>query len=128
MDSRSPRDGRVLEELGYYDPMVPYEDARAVLNAERIAYWLGVGAQPSDKVRVLVKKYGQNGTHAEQQKLALAKLALERQPRTPPAHTVKVFAYTPPKAPEAPAPVSEETATEPTESIVETSAAETVAE
>ena len=60
-----PRDGRVLEELGTYDPMVPETDARAMLNGERINYWLSVGAQPSDKVRVLIKKYGSAGTHLE---------------------------------------------------------------
>ena len=49
MDSRSPRDGRVIEELGFYDPMVKETDARAVLRSERIDYWLGVGAKPSDK-------------------------------------------------------------------------------
>ena len=51
MDIREPRDGRVLEELGTYDPMVPETDARAMLNGERINYWLSVGAQPSDKVQ-----------------------------------------------------------------------------
>ena len=61
MDIRTPRDGRVLEELGTYDPMVPETDARALLKAERIQYWLSVGAQPSDKVRVLIKKYGAGG-------------------------------------------------------------------
>ena len=49
MDIRVPRDGRVLEELGTYDPMVPETDARAILNAERIKYWLSVGAQPSTR-------------------------------------------------------------------------------
>ena len=64
MDIRRPRDGRVLEELGTYDPLVPETDARAMLNGERINYWLSVGAQPSDKVQVLIKKYGAEGTHA----------------------------------------------------------------
>ena len=76
VDSRKPRDGRVLEELGTYDPMVRETDARALLKAERIAYWLGVGAQPSDKVKVLIKKYGADGTHAEQQRAARERLAL----------------------------------------------------
>ena len=40
MDIRRPRDGRVLEQLGTYDPLVPETDARAVLNGERINYWL----------------------------------------------------------------------------------------
>lgn len=74
MDARSPRGGKVLEELGTYDPMVRDTDARALLNGERINYWLSVGAQPTDKVGVLIKKYGANGTHLEAQKSALEKL------------------------------------------------------
>jgi small subunit ribosomal protein S16 len=80
-DKRAPRDGRVLEELGTYDPRVPETDARAILKTERVDYWLGVGAQPSEKVRVLIKKYGTGGTHAAAQKAALEKLA---QPRIVP--------------------------------------------
>jgi len=79
MDARRPRDGRVLEELGTYDPMVPEVDARAVLKGERIAYWLSVGAQPSDKVKVLIKKYGKDGTRLEQQRAALERLAQQRR-------------------------------------------------
>jgi len=74
MDSRSPRDGKAIEELGYYDPMIRDVDARAVLDGERIDYWLGTGAQPSEKVRALIKKYGTHGTHVEQQRAALEKL------------------------------------------------------
>ena len=75
MDVRSPRDGRVLEELGTYDPLVKETDARAILNGERIAYWLSVGAQPSEKAAVLIKKYGQEGTHLDRQQAALERLA-----------------------------------------------------
>ena len=45
-DSRAPRDGRVIEEIGSYDPMVPLTDARVTLNNERVTYWLSVGAKP----------------------------------------------------------------------------------
>jgi small subunit ribosomal protein S16 len=87
MDGRMARDGRVLEELGTYDPMVPETDARALLKGERVKYWLGVGAQPSDKVRVLIKKYGSDGTHLVQQRLALARLAqIRRKPGPQPMH------------------------------------------
>jgi len=58
MDARSPRDGRAIEELGLYDPMVRNLEARTVLNASRIRYWLSVGAQPSEKVQVLLNKAG----------------------------------------------------------------------
>lgn len=84
MDSRSPRDGKAIEELGYYDPMVIEADARAVLKADRIDYWLGVGAQPSEKVKVLIKKYGTNGTHLEQQQAALEKMKSSRPSAPPP--------------------------------------------
>jgi small subunit ribosomal protein S16 len=84
MDSRAPRDGRVIEELGHYDPMVKETDARAVLNAERIDYWLGVGALPTEKVSVLIKKYGTGGTHLEKQREALQRLAVTKPIAPPP--------------------------------------------
>lgn len=74
VDSRQPRDGKVIEELGYYDPMVSETDARVVLKAERVDYWISVGAQPTPKAGVLIKKYGSQGTHLEQQKAALERL------------------------------------------------------
>jgi small subunit ribosomal protein S16 len=78
VDSRNPRDGRVLEELGTYDPMVSDTDARALLKPERIAYWLSVGAQPSDKVKTLIKKYGADGTHVQEHRQARERMALPR--------------------------------------------------
>src|SRR6266849_8944309 len=57
IDSRQPRDGRIIEELGSYDPTVKNTDDRVRLKPDRIKYWLGVGAQPSEKVAVLLKKY-----------------------------------------------------------------------
>jgi small subunit ribosomal protein S16 len=57
IDSRQPRDGRVIEELGSYDPMVKNTDERVKLNAGRLKYWLSVGAKPSEKVAVFLRKY-----------------------------------------------------------------------
>lgn len=74
LDIKTRRDGPVLEELGYYDPMVKETDARAILKGERIDYWLSVGAQPSERAAILIKKYGTKGTHLEQQKAALERL------------------------------------------------------
>ena len=50
-DSRMPRDGRFIERVGTYNPMLPQEHPERVkLNDERIKHWLGVGAKPSDRV------------------------------------------------------------------------------
>ncbi|MCD4700105.1 MAG: 30S ribosomal protein S16 [Phycisphaerae bacterium] len=58
VDSHKPRDGRVLEELGWYDPLAKTIDQQISLKRERIEYWLGQGAQPSDTVRDLLTKNG----------------------------------------------------------------------
>jgi small subunit ribosomal protein S16 len=52
-DNLSRRDGRFIEQIGTYDPHRP--DAEAVLREDRLDYWLGVGAQLSDRVRHIVK-------------------------------------------------------------------------
>lgn len=57
VDTRASRDGRVIEELGSYDPHGS-EGQKVRLNAERAAYWLSVGAQPSETVRTFLKKAG----------------------------------------------------------------------
>jgi small subunit ribosomal protein S16 len=57
IDSRQPRDGRVIEELGSYDPMIKNVDERVKLLPERVKYWMSVGAKPSDNVEVFIKKY-----------------------------------------------------------------------
>ena len=97
IDGRKPRDGRVIEELGHYDPMVRETDARAILKSERVDYWLSVGAQPSDKVKVLIAKYGTGGTHLEQQAAALERLKIGPQAPAP------VAVALPSAEPEAPA-------------------------
>lgn len=58
VDGRRPRDGTVIEELGSYDPTNANPDRRVVLTRERIEYWLGVGAQPSQTVRRLLETQG----------------------------------------------------------------------
>ncbi|NLB90831.1 MAG: 30S ribosomal protein S16 [Clostridiales bacterium] len=55
-DIRSPRDGRFIEEIGYYNPMT--SPAEIKINQERAKYWLGVGAQPTDTAKILLKKTG----------------------------------------------------------------------
>ena len=67
MDARRKRDGRVLEELGYYDPINKDVGAQLVLKLDRIDYWLSVGAQPTDTVRRLIERNraAATGTEAE---------------------------------------------------------------
>ena len=55
-DSRSPRDGRFIEEVGFYDPMK--EPVEIKLDAEKIQKWIGNGAQPTDTLRALLVKSG----------------------------------------------------------------------
>jgi small subunit ribosomal protein S16 len=55
-DSRSPRDGRFIEEIGYYNPMT--EPATININEEKAKKWLGNGAQPTDTVKSLFKVSG----------------------------------------------------------------------
>ncbi|QDG75334.1 30S ribosomal protein S16 [Labrenzia sp. PHM005] len=50
-DIRAPRDGRFIEKVGSYNPMLPKDsEDRVQLNVERVKYWLGTGAQPTDRV------------------------------------------------------------------------------
>mgnify|MGYP003511552559 FL=1 len=53
-DSRYPRDGRFIEEIGYYNPMK--KDAEIKIDAEKAQKWIANGAQPTDTVKVLLKK------------------------------------------------------------------------
>lgn len=55
-EARSKRDGRFVENLGHYNPLT--EPSTIVVNAERVRYWLGVGAQPTDSVASILKRAG----------------------------------------------------------------------
>ena len=131
MDSRAPRDGRVIEELGIYDPMVPETDARAILQGERIDYWLGVGAQPTRKVGVLIKKYGKDGTHLEAQAEAISRLSGRRAAAIESAKAAAAAVEMPkveePKPAEEAAPAADATADAAGEASEETPAAEATA-
>ena len=116
-DKRSPRDGREIEVLGTYDTSIVDTDARCLLDGARVQYWLSVGAQPSEAVRVLIKKYGPAGTHLKEMELARAKLALPRviPDPGPPAFVPEVKTE---PAPEAAAAESTEAAA-PAEAVAE---------
>lgn len=55
-DSRAPRDGKFIEEIGYYNPIT--EPAEVKIDAEKAKKWLSTGAQPTETVRALLKKSG----------------------------------------------------------------------
>jgi small subunit ribosomal protein S16 len=61
-DSRNARDGRFIERLGYYNPIATGQEKRLVLDGERAAYWVGRGAQPSDRVAALIKQAAAEAT------------------------------------------------------------------
>lgn len=105
MDARRPRDGKAIEEVGFYDPMVRDKSQRVRMDLERVDHWLGVGAQPSEKVAVLIKKLREDNWG---------------EAAAPPP-------LTPPKAPPEPEPAaesSEESAGEGEESAAEGESAE----
>jgi small subunit ribosomal protein S16 len=55
-DSRSPRDGRYIERLGFFNPQARGQEEALRLDSERIDYWVSQGAQPSDRVSSLIKE------------------------------------------------------------------------
>jgi small subunit ribosomal protein S16 len=57
MDKREPRDGRTLDELGFYHP-IEIEEKQVIFDSEKARAWLGKGAQPSDTVRQLFNRKG----------------------------------------------------------------------
>jgi small subunit ribosomal protein S16 len=66
IESRNPRDGKVLEKLGHYDPIEKNTEKQIILNKERINYWLDQGAIPSDTVSEILLKFGIKHKYAEQ--------------------------------------------------------------
>lgn len=101
-EATSPRDGRFVEKIGTYNPMLPKEHAdRFVVKAERIQHWLSVGARPTDRLH---KMLGQAGLmepfkHGEQpKKSAPGKKRAERE-----AEAAAKAAEAAAKAAEAPA-------------------------
>ena len=58
METRNPRDGKTIEEVGFYDPINKDPNKQFSLKEDRIKFWLGQGAQASDTVRDLMRKQG----------------------------------------------------------------------
>jgi small subunit ribosomal protein S16 len=79
IDHRQPRDGRVLEELGTYDPMVKSKENRVTLKPDRIKHWLSVGALASDKCTILFKKFMKKAEEAQAAAASAAGVPAEGQ-------------------------------------------------
>ena len=73
IEGRNPRNGRILEKLGHYDPIEKNEAKQIVLNRERIEYWLGQGAVPSDSVSQILARNGIETKHADEKTARRAK-------------------------------------------------------
>ncbi|MEN6425762.1 MAG: 30S ribosomal protein S16 [Phycisphaerales bacterium] len=73
VDSRTPRDGRIIEKLGHYDPLEKDATKQIVLNRERVEFWLGQGAVPSDTVSEILLRNGIKHKYAEEKAARQAK-------------------------------------------------------
>lgn len=58
-DSRNPRDGRFIEKVGTYNPLLPKDsESRVIMKMDRIEYWMGVGAKPTDRIAHMLENMG----------------------------------------------------------------------
>jgi len=73
VDSRTPRDGRILEKLGHYDPLEKDKAKQIVLDLDRVKYWLDSGAIPSDSVSEMLLRLGIKHKYAEEKQVRMAK-------------------------------------------------------
>ena len=79
-DSRSARDGKFIEKLGTFNPLLPKDNAeRLVLNADRVKYWLGVGATPSERVEsfLIAANFMKRSAHSQKVLDARIKVSTE---------------------------------------------------
>jgi small subunit ribosomal protein S16 len=100
-DSRSPRDGRFIERLGYFNPLLPKEKAeRLKLDLEKVKAWMTKGAQPSDRVMRFLDAAG----ILKRPKRNNPEKAVPRKERKAKEEAAKAAAAAAPKAPASPAP------------------------
>ena len=102
-DGRFPRDGRIIEEIGTYDPLLKHNNF--TLNLDRVDYWLGVGAQPSDTVASFIRK-ARKGPEEEVTEEPVAE-AVDAPVEPEPAPEPEVAAAEEPAAEETPEPEAE---------------------
>jgi len=105
-DVRAPRDGRFIEQIGSWNPMLPKDSERVKLNEERIKHWLANGALPTDRVLRFLDQAGlakrptrSNPTKAEPGKKAQERLAAARQAEEEAKAAAEAAAAAPAEAP-----------------------------
>jgi small subunit ribosomal protein S16 len=113
-DSRSPRDGRYIEKVGTYNPLLPRHGERVKLVEDRIKHWMSVGAQPTDRVLRFLDKAGMakrdarsNPTKGEPGKKRVEREEAKVAAAAEKAKAAAEAAAAPPPAPE-PAPEAEQ--------------------
>ena len=113
-DSKSPRDGRYIEKIGTYDPLLPKDGERVKLVEERVKHWLGVGAQPTDRVLRFLDAAGMRKRDARSnpQKGQPGKKRIEREEAKAAAAAEKAKAAAEAAAAAPPAPEPEQPAAE----------------
>jgi small subunit ribosomal protein S16 len=119
-NSRAPRDGKYLEQVGTYNPLLAKDDANRVrLVEDRVNYWLGVGAQPTDRVARMLDKAGikeraptNNPQAAEPGKKAKERAEDKAKKAAEAAEAAAEAAAAPAEEPAAEAPATEEAASE----------------
>ncbi|MCH9808968.1 MAG: 30S ribosomal protein S16 [Alphaproteobacteria bacterium] len=102
-DIRSPRDGRYIERIGTYNPMLPKDsEERVKLNEERIKHWLSVGAKPTDRVArfldaadILKREARNNPEKSKPKKKAQERAAAEEEKKEAAAEAAKAAAEAP---------------------------------
>ncbi len=83
IDSRSPRDGRTIEELGFYDPLAVDKAKQFVASLDRCKHWLDVGAIPSQTVSSLLKRGGLEHTQLRLPKAGKPKVVVDATKKEP---------------------------------------------
>src|SRR5512142_633519 len=73
VESHTPRDGKILEKLGHYDPLEKDATKQIVLNRDRVEFWLGQGAVPSDTVSEILLRQGIKHKYAEEKEARMGK-------------------------------------------------------
>ena len=110
-DVRAPRDGAFIEKLGTYNPLLPKDSAERIkYDAERVKYWLSVGAKPTDSVARFLRS---DGLWTEEPKYTAKEKVVKLPPRAAARKAAEEEAKNQPKEEEAVAPAEEAAAEEP---------------